>query len=337
MERIPEPSGLSTDLPSSSTTSTTTGTPVPLTAYDKQVLANAATQQSARFQECSDILGDRRFDGGCAKAQAAWNATSVAAGCPKNPATALQKLKWSSAPVKTIDTAKTYTVTARPMWAHSSSCLMQRMRPKPSTTSVFLVQHRFFDCVIFHRVVPGFVDQTGDPTGTGSGGPGYTIPMSCPRRLRPPPTSTRSGPWPWPTPVNRIAAAASGLSLPGRRANRCQTRIPCSVMSAGMSVVEKINAQGSARGVPPDVTHRMLKVTVTSLLLTLAARRKLTKSMSAALTHVITPVERPRRRQGGSAEIPFGDITMGKLIYIVRCITRRLLRGSERRHRFWCS
>ena len=38
--------------------------------------------------------------------------------------------------------------------------------------------------------------------------------------------------------------------------------------------------------------------------------------MSAALTHVITPVERPRRRQGGSAEIPFGDITMGKLIYI---------------------
>ena len=31
-----------------------------------------------------------------------------------------------------------------------------------------------------------------------------------------------------------------------------------------MSVVEKINAQGSASGVPPDVTHRMLKVTITS-------------------------------------------------------------------------
>ena len=47
----------------------------------------------------------------------------------------------------------------------------------PCTTSSFaaLVRRRFFDGTIFHRIVPGFVIQGGDPTGTGRGGPGYTV------------------------------------------------------------------------------------------------------------------------------------------------------------------
>jgi cyclophilin family peptidyl-prolyl cis-trans isomerase len=47
----------------------------------------------------------------------------------------------------------------------------------PCTTSSFvaLVRKRFFDGTIFHRIVPGFVIQGGDPTGTGRGGPGYTV------------------------------------------------------------------------------------------------------------------------------------------------------------------
>jgi cyclophilin family peptidyl-prolyl cis-trans isomerase len=40
---------------------------------------------------------------------------------------------------------------------------------------VFLAEEHFYDGVTFHRVIPGFVAQAGDPTGTGSGGPGYTI------------------------------------------------------------------------------------------------------------------------------------------------------------------
>lgn len=45
----------------------------------------------------------------------------------------------------------------------------------PITTNnfVFLAQEKFFDGVIFHRVIPGFMIQGGDPTGTGTGGPGY--------------------------------------------------------------------------------------------------------------------------------------------------------------------
>jgi peptidyl-prolyl cis-trans isomerase B (cyclophilin B) len=47
----------------------------------------------------------------------------------------------------------------------------------PCTTSSFaaLVRQRFFDGTRFHRIVPGFVIQGGDPTATGRGGPGYTV------------------------------------------------------------------------------------------------------------------------------------------------------------------
>ena len=100
-----ELTGLSTGLPSSSTTSTTTGTPVPLTAHDKQVLANAATQQSARFTNVT-VSSGTSGSAADAKAQAAANAASVAAGCPKNPATALKKPKWGTAPATIIDAAK---------------------------------------------------------------------------------------------------------------------------------------------------------------------------------------------------------------------------------------
>lgn len=49
---------------------------------------------------------------------------------------------------------------------------------QPITTGNFksLVNQKFYDGIIFHRVINGFVIQGGDPTGTGNGGPGYTIP-----------------------------------------------------------------------------------------------------------------------------------------------------------------
>ena len=51
------------------------------------------------------------------------------------------------------------------------------VKDSPCTTSSFasLVRKRFFDGTRFHRIVRGFVIQGGDPTGTGSGGPGYTV------------------------------------------------------------------------------------------------------------------------------------------------------------------
>ena len=48
--------------------------------------------------------------------------------------------------------------------------------PKAATNFLDLAEKGFYDGVIFHRIVPGFVIQGGDPTGTGRGGPGYTFP-----------------------------------------------------------------------------------------------------------------------------------------------------------------
>jgi cyclophilin family peptidyl-prolyl cis-trans isomerase len=258
-----ELTGLSTSPPSSSTTSTTAGTPVPLTAHDKQVLANASTQQSAKFTNVT-VSGT----GGSAadtKAQAAANATSVAAGCPKNPTTALKKSKWSSAPAMTIDPAKAYTATVKTDVGTFVIALDAKGAPQTVNNFVFLAQHHFFDCVIFLRVIPAFVDQTGDPTGTGSGGPGYTIPDELPAKASNPADQyplgsvamantgqPHTGGSQW-----FIVAGADGESLPNSYSLFGQ-------VTSGISVVQKINAQGSASGVPPDVTHRMLKVTITS-------------------------------------------------------------------------
>ncbi|RDI95291.1 peptidylprolyl isomerase [Meiothermus sp. QL-1] len=55
----------------------------------------------------------------------------------------------------------------------------------PITTNsfVFLALHRYFEGVLFHRVIPGFVAQTGDPSGTGMGGPGYQFGLEVTPRL----------------------------------------------------------------------------------------------------------------------------------------------------------
>jgi len=56
--------------------------------------------------------------------------------------------------------------------------------PKTTTNFLKLAKEGFYDGVIFHRVIPGFMVQTGDPTGTGRGGPGYTIPDEFSKELR---------------------------------------------------------------------------------------------------------------------------------------------------------
>jgi len=48
--------------------------------------------------------------------------------------------------------------------------------PQTVNNFIFLANAGFYDGLTFHRVVPGFVVQGGDPLGTGGGGPGYTVP-----------------------------------------------------------------------------------------------------------------------------------------------------------------
>ena len=53
--------------------------------------------------------------------------------------------------------------------------LFETETPNTVNSFLFLVGQRYYEGVTFHRVIRNFVIQTGDPTGTGSGGPGYTI------------------------------------------------------------------------------------------------------------------------------------------------------------------
>ena len=81
---------------------------------------------------------------------------------------------------------------------------------------MFLARYHYYDGVIFHRIINGFVFQGGDPQGTGTGGPGYKFADELPS-----PAATRSARWPWPTPGPNtngsqffIISGPSGVGLP---------------------------------------------------------------------------------------------------------------------------
>lgn len=72
-----------------------------------------------------------------------------------------------------IDQNKEYTATIKTNYGDIVVQLFPKDAPVTVNNFVFLAREGFYDGVKFHRVVKGFVIQSGDPTGTGSGGPGY--------------------------------------------------------------------------------------------------------------------------------------------------------------------
>ena len=82
--------------------------------------------------------------------------------------------QYSSAPAMSIDTSKSYTATfVMENGSEFKVNLFDDKAPKTVNNFVFLAREGFYDGVTFHRVIPGFMAQGGDPTGTGRGGPGY--------------------------------------------------------------------------------------------------------------------------------------------------------------------
>jgi len=81
--------------------------------------------------------------------------------------------KWESSPAMEIDPKKSYTATIETRKGKIELVLHPQHAPKTVNNFVFLARQGFYDGVSFHRVIENFVIQGGDPTGTGSGGPGY--------------------------------------------------------------------------------------------------------------------------------------------------------------------
>jgi cyclophilin family peptidyl-prolyl cis-trans isomerase len=81
--------------------------------------------------------------------------------------------QYDSQPEMTIDLAKTYAATLHTNHGDISIEFDAVKSPMSVNNFVFLAREGFYDGVIFHRVIPNFMIQGGDPTGTGMGGPGY--------------------------------------------------------------------------------------------------------------------------------------------------------------------
>ncbi len=81
--------------------------------------------------------------------------------------------QWAAPPAMAIDPKKKYHVTIETVRGAIELDLAPQCAPKTVNNFVFLAREGFYDGVRFHRVIPDFMIQGGDPTGTGRGGPGY--------------------------------------------------------------------------------------------------------------------------------------------------------------------
>lgn len=81
--------------------------------------------------------------------------------------------QWNNPPEMVIDPSKRYTAQMETSMGSLTIALDPAAAPKTVNNFVFLAREGYYDGVIFHRIIQGFVIQGGDPTGTGRGGPGY--------------------------------------------------------------------------------------------------------------------------------------------------------------------
>lgn len=120
-------------------------------------------------------------------------------GCRSVPAPASRAGEQASKPTEQLDPSRSYTVS---LATNCGAIVIQlAVKEAPKTTSSFahLVQTGFYNSLTFHRVVPGFVIQGGDPNGNGTGGPGWEI-------VEPPPATLRY--------TRGVVAMAKGPSAP---------------------------------------------------------------------------------------------------------------------------
>jgi len=92
------------------------------------------------------------------------------------PTPAPKPKTYSAPPPMTIDTSKQYTATIETEKGNLVLELFASDVPATVNNFVFLARDGFYDGTTFHRVIPGFMAQGGDPTGTGTGNPGYSFP-----------------------------------------------------------------------------------------------------------------------------------------------------------------
>jgi cyclophilin family peptidyl-prolyl cis-trans isomerase len=178
-------------------------------------------------------------------------------GFPKLDGSAPHYTKFAAAPPFCINVADTYTATMKTTAGTIVIELLPKYAPVTVNNFVFLAGYHYFDGIEFHRVITGFVDQGGDPTGTGAGGPGYKFDDELPKNIR----AYDAG---------ALAMANSGANTNGSQfflidgaggAGLQDLYTMYGQVTSGLSAVETINLEGSTSGTPKTV-NKIISVTI---------------------------------------------------------------------------
>ncbi len=196
------------------------------------------------------------------------SSTAIKPVCPPTGGTSTRYIKFTAAPPNCISAASTYTATVKTDVGTFTINLLNATSSTAVNNFVFLARNRFYDTTIFHRVIPGFVVQGGDPTGTGAGGPGYSWTGNAPNSS----CQTKKDCYP----LGGVAMANTGsptsnqsqfFIITGAQGEQLAPNYTLfGQVTSGMSVVQKISADGNADassdGVPPKVTHHIVSVII---------------------------------------------------------------------------
>jgi cyclophilin family peptidyl-prolyl cis-trans isomerase len=181
----------------------------------------------------------------------------MAVECPAVDGSSPKTQKFDGKPPMCIDPAKRYTATMETNKGTITFALDAVAAPVTVNNFVFLSRYHYYDDVVFHRVIPGFVVQGGDPTGTGTGGPGYRFEDELPK-------------------PGRYELGSLAMANAGPNTNGSQFFIICGASGAqlpplyslfgnavaGTEVIAALEAAGSSSGRTSE-TVQMLSVTIT--------------------------------------------------------------------------
>jgi peptidylprolyl isomerase len=101
--------------------------------------------------------------------------------CPAPDGSSPKLQRFDGPPPMCIDTDKRYSAEMATSKGTMAIALDPGAAPQTVNNFVFLARYHYYEGIVFHRVIPGFVLQGGDPTGTGRGGPGYQFEDELPK------------------------------------------------------------------------------------------------------------------------------------------------------------
>jgi peptidyl-prolyl cis-trans isomerase B (cyclophilin B) len=162
------------------------------------------------------------------------------------------------APKQTLQKGEEATAVVQTSCGAFAIALDTERAPKTANSFAYLSEEGFYDDLTFHRIVPGFVIQGGDPLGTGTGGPGYSVDEKPPANL----AYTKG----------TVAMAKSSAEPPGRSASQfyvvtgADAGLPpeyalVGKVSEGLDVVERIGKMGTPSEKPKQ-TVLIEKITI---------------------------------------------------------------------------